>query len=297
MASTDAKPYPKRGEAYRITFPILDADGDLVTGAAGLDSEISQDGGTFVDCTNEATEIAASSGMYYLDLTANEMNCDTVSLIIKTSTSGAKTTPIVLYPVENGDIPVNVRQWAGTTTLPSLGDMRAQINASLLGHEPMKTSTSGRFLDVSAAGEAGLDWGNIGSPDTVISLGGTTIRGSGMVTDAVTGAVGSVTGNVGGNVTGSVGSVSQSGISPSSFGADVREQVASAMIKRGMVKDEGSLENRSLGWAISKLVNKLDMNASQTTLSIRKTDDSTALFTQALTTSGGALPVTAADTA
>ncbi len=119
---------------------------------------------------------------------------------------------------------------------------------------------------------------------------------SGVTVGAVSGAVGSVTGNVGGNVTGSIGSVSQSGISPASFGADVREQVASALIKRGMVKDEGSLENRSLGWAISKLVNKLDMNAGQTTLTIRKTDDSTALYTQAISTSGGALPVTAIDT-
>jgi len=114
MAASDAKPYPKKNEAFRVTFPIFDDDGDLVSGAAGLDSEISKDGGTFVDCTNEATEIATSSGMYYLDLTATEMNADTVTIIVKTSTSGAKTTPIVLYPVEDGDIPVNVRQWMGS---------------------------------------------------------------------------------------------------------------------------------------------------------------------------------------
>lgn len=97
MASTDARPVPRKNAPYRATFPILDADGDLVTGAAGLDSETSGDGGTFTDCTNEATEIATSSGMYYLDLTAAEMNYDTVSVIVKTSTSGAKTTVLVLY--------------------------------------------------------------------------------------------------------------------------------------------------------------------------------------------------------
>jgi hypothetical protein len=57
MATTDARPIPIRATAYRVTFPILDADGDLVTGASTPDSEISKDGGTFVDCTNEATEI------------------------------------------------------------------------------------------------------------------------------------------------------------------------------------------------------------------------------------------------
>lgn len=114
MASTDARPIPKKNVAYRVTFPILDADGDLVTGAATLDSEVSKDGGTFADCTNEATEIATNSGMYYLDLTSTEMDADTVAIIVKTGTAGAKTTPIVLYPEEAGDIRANVTQWNGT---------------------------------------------------------------------------------------------------------------------------------------------------------------------------------------
>jgi hypothetical protein len=108
MATTDARPIPLKNTAYRVTFPIFDADGDLVTGAATLDSEVSLDGGTFGDCTNEATEIATSSGMYFLDLTAAEMNADTVAVIVKTGTAGAKTTPIVLYPEETGDIRVTV---------------------------------------------------------------------------------------------------------------------------------------------------------------------------------------------
>jgi hypothetical protein len=102
MASTDAKLVPIKNSAFRVTFPILDADGDLVTSAAGLDSEVSKDGGTFADCTNEATEIATASGMYYLDLTSTEMNADTVAVIVKTSTSGAKTTTLVFYPEPRG---------------------------------------------------------------------------------------------------------------------------------------------------------------------------------------------------
>lgn len=114
MASTDARPIPIKNTAYRVYLPILDADGDLVAGATGLDSEISKDGGTFTDCTNEATEIATSSGMYYLDLSSTEMNADAVCIIVKTSSSGAKTTPIVLYPCETGDIDVDVTAWNGT---------------------------------------------------------------------------------------------------------------------------------------------------------------------------------------
>ena len=91
----------------------------------------------------------------------------------------------------------------------------------------LKPTTAARTLDVSAGGEAGVDWANVGSPTTAVNLSATNIDvdqvvasvsgavGSvtgavGSVTGAVgsvTGAVGSVTGNVGGNVTGSVGSV------------------------------------------------------------------------------------------
>jgi len=86
----------KKNAACKIVFPIFDADGDLVSGATGLDSEYSLDGGSFSDCTNEATEIG-STGMYYLNLAAGETNGDVVVIQVKTTTSGAKTTALVFY--------------------------------------------------------------------------------------------------------------------------------------------------------------------------------------------------------
>jgi hypothetical protein len=108
MAAADATPVPRKNVAYRVTFPILDADGDLVTGAATLDSEVSINGAAFADAISEATEIATASGVYFLDLTAGEMNGDTVAVIVKTSTAGAKTTVIVMYPEEAGDYRASV---------------------------------------------------------------------------------------------------------------------------------------------------------------------------------------------
>jgi hypothetical protein len=119
MASSDASAFGRKNVAYRITFPILDADGDLVTGATGLDSKVSKDGGTFADATNEATEIATASGVYYLDLTSTEMNADTVAVIVKTTSSGAKTTVLVIYPLEDGDIIANTTQVGGQTASAS----------------------------------------------------------------------------------------------------------------------------------------------------------------------------------
>jgi len=83
----------------RVVFPILDADGDPVTGAAAdtPDSEYSLDGATFVDCSDEIHEIATASGIYYLDLLAGETNGDCVAIQIKTATAGTKTTVLVFY--------------------------------------------------------------------------------------------------------------------------------------------------------------------------------------------------------
>ncbi len=104
---------------------------------------------------------------------------------------------VVATPATAGIPDVNAKNWNNLATVAL----------------PLVPTVAGRALDVSAGGEAGLDWANIGSPTTVQGLTGTTISSAQVVASvtgavgSVTGAVGSVTGNVGGNVTGSVGSV------------------------------------------------------------------------------------------
>lgn len=171
MASTDAKPVPQKNVAYRVTFAILDADGDLVTGATGLDSEVSKDGDTFTDCTNEATEIATSSGIYYLDLTSTEMNADTVAIIVKTSSSGAKTTTIVMYPEEAGDIRVNVTAYGGTAGTFSGG--RPEVNT---------THAAGTAWNSGAIGASTLASDTI----TAAKIATDAIGAAELATDAVT---------------------------------------------------------------------------------------------------------------
>ena len=150
MASTDARLIPYKNAAWRVTFPIFDADGDMVTGATGLDSEISKDGGAFADCTNEATEIG-SSGIYYLDLTSTEMNADTVAIQVKTSSSGAKTTNIVTYPQEADDVRVSVTHWAGTAvaTPDTAGYPKVTLKA---GTGTGEVSLSSGLVTLSATG-------------------------------------------------------------------------------------------------------------------------------------------------
>jgi hypothetical protein len=105
---------------------------------------------------------------------------------------------------------VDVAGAAVSTTSAQIG---VNVVSYTSGQAPLQPTVAGRTLDVSAGGEAGVDWANIGSPTTSNGLTGTTISTSQVVASvtgavgSVTGAVGSVTGNVGGNVTGSVGSV------------------------------------------------------------------------------------------
>lgn len=61
-------------------------------------------------------------------------------------------------------------------------------------------TVAARTLDVSAGGEAGIDWANIGSPTTAQNLSATNIDVD-QVVASVSGAVGSVTGLVTANVT------------------------------------------------------------------------------------------------
>lgn len=142
MPAADARPVPIKNQAFRVTFGLYSNTGALITGAAGLDSERSLDGAAFADCTNEATEISTASGVYFLDLTAAEMNADTVVVLVKSSTSGAVPAVVVLYPQEAGDIPVNVTFWSGA----------AVATPDTAGHPKvtLKTGTGAGELSISS---------------------------------------------------------------------------------------------------------------------------------------------------
>ena len=55
-----------------------------------------------------------------------------------------------------------------------VGEVVAEF--SLEAQSPLRPTTAGRTLDVSAGGEAGVDWANVGSPTTTVGLSGTTVK-------------------------------------------------------------------------------------------------------------------------
>jgi hypothetical protein len=193
-------------------------------------------------------------------------------------------------------------------------------------------TTHATTLDVSAAGNAGIDWANVSSPTTTLNLSATTIStgqtitsvsgsvGSvtGNVSGNVTGSVGSVTGNVSGNVTGSVGSVASGGITSGSFAAGAinaaaiatdaigsdelaataTAEIADAILARkldstGNETSTTTANERTVRSALRYLRNKIDISAS--TMTVTTEDDTTTAWTAALTTTAGLNPVTMID--
>lgn len=86
----------------------------------------------------------------------------------------------VLAYFEIGPPPVNVTQWLGTAastpTVAGVPNVNVKTwNDLATVALPLIPTTAGRTLDVSAGGEAGVDWANVGSPTTSLALTGTTI--------------------------------------------------------------------------------------------------------------------------
>lgn len=186
MAATDARPVPIKNTAFRAYFALYDNDGDPVAAAAGLDSEVSIDGAAFTDCTNEAT--AVGQGVYYLDLTAGEMNGDAIAVLVKTSTTDAKATLLVFYPQESGDIKVDVQSFGGSAGTFASG--RPEVNAT----HAAGTAWGAGAITAGAIAAAALngkgDW-NIGKTGYALSAAGVQ-----AVWDALTSAL-SVANSVG----------------------------------------------------------------------------------------------------
>ena len=220
MASTDARLIPYKNAAWRVTFSILDADGDPVSGATGLDSEVSMDGGSFADCTNEATEIG-SSGVYYLDLTNSEMNADTVTIRVQTSSSGAKTTIIVAYPQEADDIRASVTHWAGS----------AVASPDTAGH-PKVTVKSGT-----------------GTGEVSLSSGLVTLAATGLdnVVCAEPGAVPSLTANLKTAISWLL-ALARNKVTQTSTTSTLRNDADSSSIATSTVSDDGTTFTRGK-WA------------------------------------------------
>lgn len=161
---------------------------------------------------------------------------------------------------------------------------------------------SGRKLDVTTTGEAGIDWANIGSPTTTVALSGTTVSTSQSIT----------------SVSGSVGSIATGGITSTSFATDsitataiATDAITSAELSATAVAEiaDGILsrkldssgnetsvtatEQRTVRAALRYLRNKVAANTA--TMIVYQEDDTTQAWTSAITADATAAPITISD--
>jgi hypothetical protein len=106
------------------------------------------------------------------------------------TTMKAQVESEALDALNNYDPPTNIEMIARTldsadyataASIAALNDLSAaqvntEVDTALADYGALKPTTLGRTLDVTATGEAGIDWSNIGAPTTVQNLSGTTIK-------------------------------------------------------------------------------------------------------------------------
>lgn len=193
---------------------------------------------------------------------------------------------------------------------------------SIENRSALMPTTAARTLDVSAGGEAGVDWANVGSPTTALGLSGTTIKTATDVATAVAG-VQSDTDDiqaripaalVSGRMDSSVGAmaanvvtataiatdaitaskIAADAIGASELAADAVTEIADGLLKRDMSAVSGESARSPLN-ALRFLRNKWAIAAG--TLSVKKEDDSTEAWNSAMSTDAAAVPIIGSDPA
>lgn len=179
---------------------------------------------------------------------------------------------------------------------------------SLRNRAHLYPTTAARTLDVSAGGEAGLDWANIGGDTTVQNLTNTQISSSqavasvsGNVGGNVNGSVGSVVGAVG-SVTGAVGSVGAGGIAAASFAAGAIDsgaiaatganEIADALLDRSDAIEVGLTPRQALRLAGAAEAGKLSGAGTATVVIRNAVADSKDRITATVDSSGNRTAIT-----
>jgi hypothetical protein len=292
---------PKKNAAFNVHFPLYDNDGDLVSGATALDSEVSIDHGTFTDCTNEATEIATSSGVYYLALTQAEMDGDIITTITKTSTTNAKTAVNVMYTATRQLTDLAFPATTGRSIVVDANGL-VDANAVKVGATGAGTAQTARdlgaTLGVAGAGLTAVPWNaawdaevQSEAQDAITALALATAAAlatvDGIVDDILVDTGTTLDGRipaalVGGRMDASVSAMANDVVTAAALAADAATEIADAILKRDIDQVEATAALDSLCTAILKAVSRVKDNAG--TLEVYRTNGTTLHMSQVVTT-------------
>jgi hypothetical protein len=169
--------------AKAIPFYMVDST-DHIAPKTGLTPTvtISKNGGTFAAPSGAISEVA--NGWY--KIAGNATDSNTVgALLVHAIATGADPYDIehevVVFNVDSATVTVGTNNdktgYALTAAYDSAKTAASQANVAteLNNYGALKPTTAGRTLDVTATGEGGIDWANIGTPTAVQALSATTI--------------------------------------------------------------------------------------------------------------------------
>lgn len=125
--------------------------------------------------TGEALGDAASAGDPWNTPLPGAYGAGTAGQIVGDFLDAAVSTRADQTSVDNVQTDVDDVQTRLPAALVS-GRIDASVGAYQSGQAPLQPTTSGRTLDVSANGNAGLDWNNIDNPGATQNLSATTIK-------------------------------------------------------------------------------------------------------------------------
>jgi len=152
---------------------------------------------------------------------------------------------------------------------------------SLQNRSGLMPTTDGRTLDVSAGGEAGVDWANVGSPTTTLNLSGTTVKTATDIATAVAGVQADTddiqtrlpAALVSGRIDASVGAMAANTLTATAIAADA---ITAAKIANGAIDAAtfaaGAIDAAALATdAVAEIANGLlDLaNGADTSLTVR----------------------------
>lgn len=159
-------------------------------------------------------------------------------------------------------------------------------------------TTHATKLDVSAAGNAGIDWANVSSPTTTLNLSGTTISTGQQIT-SVSGSVGSVAS--GGITTGSfaagaidANAIATDAITSAELSSTAIAEIADGILARNLDSSGNEVSTTSSGRTVRNalriLRNKVDAS-SGSQVDVYNEADTSVIWSQPITTSVSADPI------
>lgn len=152
-------------------------------------------------------------------------------------------------------------------------------NLDALISSRLAPTVAARTLDVSAGGEAGIDWNNIGSPTTTQNLSGTTVKTATDVAGLLPAAL------VGGRMDSSVGAMAANVITASALATNAVDEIVAGVLA-GIVDGTVDLAE-GIKRILAAVVNTITVTGSSpAVLQLNESDGTTPLGTQSIAADG-----------